>query len=81
MSHNYDVIGSGNCENRNLRPKFSWSEFLLVFFSNLHIVGVSLIQKKEMFKRCIQQCDRVEAFNTSKRKKRLDEMIEEYENM
>ena len=42
---------------------------------------LDLIQKKEMFKRCIQQCDRVEAFNTSKRKKRLDEMIEEYENM
>ena len=32
MSHNYDVIGSGNYENRILRPKFSGSEYFAIIF-------------------------------------------------
>ena len=29
MSHKYDVIGSGNCQNRILRPNFSRSEYFV----------------------------------------------------
>ena len=32
MSHKYDVIGSGNYENRILRAKFSMSEYFVSVF-------------------------------------------------
>ena len=39
MSHNYDVIGSGNWLNRILRPKFSGSEYFVDSFLNFAYSG------------------------------------------
>ena len=45
MSHNYDVIGPGNCENQNLRPKFSRSEYFASVFPEFAYSGGILKDK------------------------------------
>ena len=46
MSHNYDVIGSGNYENRILRPKFSRSEYFASIFTEFaYSDGILKIKK------------------------------------